>query len=86
MLRDNQIYKPWYDGTVAAQRQTQGNFAADYLHDETAALMEGRASYHVFARAAAGFPAVASLSVSFAQVTKLPDDAFTSGFNMGDFL
>jgi len=84
MLRDNQIYKPWYEGTVAAQRQTQGNFDADFLHDQTAALMEGRASYHLFARAAATYPTAQTLAASGATITTLPDDAFTAGFALGD--
>jgi pimeloyl-ACP methyl ester carboxylesterase len=57
MLRDAQIYAPWYDGRIAAQRRGQGNFDAGWLHDQTVALMEGRATYHVLPRAAAVFPA-----------------------------
>jgi len=53
MLRDAQIYRPWYDGRIAAQLKTQGNFDAAWLHDQTVALMEGRATYHLFPRAAA---------------------------------
>jgi pimeloyl-ACP methyl ester carboxylesterase len=52
MLRDNQIYKPWFDGRVAAQRRTQGNFGAEWLHDQTVALMRSRQTYHLYARAA----------------------------------
>jgi pimeloyl-ACP methyl ester carboxylesterase len=53
MLRDTHIYRPWYDGRIAAQLKTQGNFDAAWLHDQTAALMESRATYHLFPRAAA---------------------------------
>jgi pimeloyl-ACP methyl ester carboxylesterase len=53
MLRDCEIYDPWYDGKIAAQRSTQGNFDAAWRHDETVAFMEGRATYHLYARAAA---------------------------------
>ncbi len=56
MLRDAQVYKPWFAGTIAAQRHTQGNFDAAWLHDQTAALMESRATYHLLPRAAATFP------------------------------
>jgi pimeloyl-ACP methyl ester carboxylesterase len=52
MLRDNQIYKPWYDGRAQAQRKTQGNFDAQWLHDQTVALMRSRETYHRYARAA----------------------------------
>jgi pimeloyl-ACP methyl ester carboxylesterase len=62
MLRDGQIYDPWFDGSVVAQRRTQGNFDAVWLHDQTAALMEGRATYHQFARAAASCSAAEALA------------------------
>jgi pimeloyl-ACP methyl ester carboxylesterase len=52
MLRDAQIYRPWFDGRVAAQRQDQGNFDADWLHDQTFAVMKSRQSYHRLPRAA----------------------------------
>jgi pimeloyl-ACP methyl ester carboxylesterase len=52
MLRDDQIYSPWFDGRVGAQRKTQGNFDADWLHDQTVALMTSRATYHRLPRAA----------------------------------
>jgi pimeloyl-ACP methyl ester carboxylesterase len=52
MLRDNQIYKPWFDGRVSAQRKTQGNFDAEWLHDQTVALMRSRETYHRYLRAA----------------------------------
>jgi pimeloyl-ACP methyl ester carboxylesterase len=55
MLRDDQIYRPWFDGRVSAQRQTQGNFDADWLHDQTVALMTSRATYHRLPRAAHAF-------------------------------
>ncbi len=46
MLRDAQIYKPWFDGGIAAQLHTQGNFDAEWLHGQTFALMKSRATYH----------------------------------------
>jgi len=72
MLRDAQIYHPWYAGSVAAQRRSQGNFDADWLHAQTVALMEGRATYHVLPRAAALFPTAEVLAKSGAAVTYLP--------------
>jgi pimeloyl-ACP methyl ester carboxylesterase len=45
-LRDAQIYSPWFDGRVKAQRRTQGCFDAQWLHDQTCALMASRTSYH----------------------------------------
>jgi pimeloyl-ACP methyl ester carboxylesterase len=72
MLRDAQIYHPWYAGSVAAQRRRQGNFDADWLHAQTVALMEGRATYHVLPRAAALFPTAEVLAKSGAAVTYLP--------------
>ncbi len=52
MIRDNEIYQPWFDGRVQAQRRTQGNFDADWLHDQTVALMRARRTYHRLPRAA----------------------------------
>ena len=33
MVRDAEIYEPWFDGRIAAQKTTQGNFDADWLHE-----------------------------------------------------
>jgi pimeloyl-ACP methyl ester carboxylesterase len=68
MVRDGQIYQPWYDGRVAAQRRTQGNFDGDWLHDQVVALMAARASYFLFPRAALRFDSVAALSRTAARV------------------
>jgi pimeloyl-ACP methyl ester carboxylesterase len=62
MIRDSQIYHPWFDGRIAAQRSTQGVFAADWLHDQTVALMQSRATYHRLPRAAARFDTAAALA------------------------
>jgi pimeloyl-ACP methyl ester carboxylesterase len=45
-VRDGQIYEPWFDGRVQAQRRTQGCFDAQWLHEQTCALMAARTSYH----------------------------------------
>jgi pimeloyl-ACP methyl ester carboxylesterase len=81
MLRDGQIYHPWFDGRIAAQRKTQGNFNADWLHEQTVALMEGRASCHQLPRAAALYPAAEMFRLSGATVHHLPDDALAAGFS-----
>jgi pimeloyl-ACP methyl ester carboxylesterase len=76
MLRDAEIYAPWYEGTVAAQRRTQGNFDALERHEQTAALMEGRTTYHLYPRAAAAAPS------THPAITALPAGAlrdFTPG-------
>jgi pimeloyl-ACP methyl ester carboxylesterase len=62
MLRDGQIYRPWFDGRVAAQRKRQGNFDADWLHEQTKALMASRASYHRLPRAAYRFDTTRALA------------------------
>jgi len=73
MLRDAQIYEPWFDGSIAAQRRTQGNFDAAWLHDQTVALMESRASYHLLPRAAAACPVAEIFAASGAAVFTLPN-------------
>jgi pimeloyl-ACP methyl ester carboxylesterase len=52
MVRDNQIYDPWFAGTVAAQRRNQGNFGAQWLHDQTFEIMKARTTYTALPRAA----------------------------------
>jgi pimeloyl-ACP methyl ester carboxylesterase len=73
MLRDNQIYKPWFDGSVAAQRQTQGIFDADWLHDQTFDLMKSRATYHRYPREAFRFDVVGALSAAAVRVEVAPE-------------
>jgi len=79
MLRDYQIYRPWYDGTIAAQRQTQGNFDAGWLQDQTAAFMEGRATCHLLPRAAAACSARQLLAESGLPFVVVPEDEFMAG-------
>ena len=62
MVRDSQVYRPWFDGRVAAQRQTQGNFDAQWLHDQTVEIMKARESYHRLPREAWAFDIDAALA------------------------
>jgi pimeloyl-ACP methyl ester carboxylesterase len=73
MLRDNEIYQPWYDGRVSAQRTTQGHFDADWLHDRTVALMTSRATYHRLPRAACLCDVAATLEAAEAPVESVDD-------------
>jgi pimeloyl-ACP methyl ester carboxylesterase len=52
MIRDGEIYHPWFDGRTQAQRSDQGRFDAGWLHDQTVALMESRETYFRYPRAA----------------------------------
>jgi pimeloyl-ACP methyl ester carboxylesterase len=70
MIRDNQIYQPWFDGRVGAQRRTQGEFGADWLHDQTVALMASRASQHRYPRAARRFDVEAALAKAAVPVAR----------------
>jgi len=71
MVRDGQIYDPWYDGRVSAQRTTQGNFDADWLHDRAVALMTSRATYHRLPRAACMFDLATALQTAKAPVQQV---------------
>jgi pimeloyl-ACP methyl ester carboxylesterase len=62
MVRDAEIYRPWFDGRIAAQRTTQGNFDADWLHEQTFALMASRQTYHRLPRAAYRLDIAAEIS------------------------
>jgi pimeloyl-ACP methyl ester carboxylesterase len=72
-VRDSQIYKPWFDGRVAAQRRIQGNFDAKWLHDQTFALMKSRASYHRLPREAYRFDTAAAITNAQVPVMLAPD-------------
>jgi len=73
MLRDAQIYQPWYEGSVAAQRHTQGNFDATWLHGQTGALMVSRATYHRLPRAAYRFDTPKFLAAAQIPVHHAPE-------------
>jgi pimeloyl-ACP methyl ester carboxylesterase len=73
MIRDNEIYDPWFDGRVSAQRRVQGEFGADWLHDQTVALMTSRASHHRYARAARRFDIEAAVSKASVPVARAGD-------------
>jgi pimeloyl-ACP methyl ester carboxylesterase len=79
MLRDNQIYSPWYDGSVSAQRRTQGNFDAAWLQDETAAFMEGRETYFLLPRAAAELTAMQVFPETRTPLIIIPEEEFLRG-------
>jgi pimeloyl-ACP methyl ester carboxylesterase len=64
MVRDREIYEPWFDGRAAAQRRTQGNFDADWLHGQAFELLKARRSYHRLARAAWVFDTPAALAAA----------------------
>jgi pimeloyl-ACP methyl ester carboxylesterase len=74
MVRDAEVYRPWFDGRVAAQRGTQGNFDADWLHEQTFALMKSRETYHRIARAAYRLDIEAALSRAAVPVHRVAGD------------
>jgi hypothetical protein len=73
-LRDAQIYSPWFDGRIEAQRPTQGCFDAQWLHDQTCALMASRTSYHRLPREAWRFDTGAALAGARVPVHTAPGD------------
>jgi pimeloyl-ACP methyl ester carboxylesterase len=72
-LRDAQIYSPWFDGRIQAQRRTQGRFDAQWLHDQTCALMASRTSYHRLPQEAWRFDTRAALAGARVPVHTAPD-------------
>ncbi len=62
MLRDSQIYWPWYDRRLAALRRVAADFSARPLHRWTMDVMRGRASYAHPIHAALRHDAAAALS------------------------
>jgi pimeloyl-ACP methyl ester carboxylesterase len=69
MIRDGEIYHPWFDGGVGAQRADQGCFEASWLHDQTVALMDSRETYFRFPRAAAQTDPMGALAAAGVHVT-----------------
>jgi pimeloyl-ACP methyl ester carboxylesterase len=74
MVRDGQVYDPWFAGTRQSQRATQGNFDANWLHEQTCALMQGRTTYHKLPREAWRFDTAAALRDCTVPVHLLPAD------------
>jgi pimeloyl-ACP methyl ester carboxylesterase len=77
MIRDGQVYRPWFDGRIAAQRQRQGNFDADWLHDQTFDLMKSRTTYHRFPQAAYRFETVQALERAKVPVHRAGEDGLS---------
>jgi pimeloyl-ACP methyl ester carboxylesterase len=71
-IRDGQIYDPWFAGTRETQRRAQGNFDAQWLHDQTCALMAGRATAHILPREAWRFDNAAALRHAAIPIHILP--------------
>ena len=46
MLRDSQIYWPWYDTRKDAQRRVPADFSAERMHTWTFDVMKKHRSYH----------------------------------------
>ncbi len=61
MLRDSQIYWPWFDRTLPALRRVDADFSARSLHRWTMDVMRARESYHHFIDAALADDAAAGL-------------------------
>jgi pimeloyl-ACP methyl ester carboxylesterase len=68
MLRDAEIYHPWFDGRYAARRPTQGNFDATYLHDRTVEVMKARETHGALVREAYAHDPRADLAAAKARV------------------
>jgi pimeloyl-ACP methyl ester carboxylesterase len=71
-IRDGQIYDPWFAGTRETQRRTQGNFDAQWLHDQTCALMSGCDTAHLLPQEAWLFDTKTALRHATVPVHILP--------------
>lgn len=72
MVRDSQIYRPWFDGRIAAQRSTQGNFDGGWLHDQTVEIVRARNSYFRLPREAWMVDTAAALAAAQVPVREGP--------------
>jgi pimeloyl-ACP methyl ester carboxylesterase len=73
MLRDSQVWWPWYDRRLAALRRTPANFGAKALHKWTLDVMRRRDSYGHLIQAALGQDAAAALGEIKAPLLLLND-------------
>jgi hypothetical protein len=62
MLRDSQVWWPWYDRRVTALRRTPADFGAKALHSWTLDVMRRRDSYGNLIQATLRHDAAAALS------------------------
>ena len=62
MLRDSQVWWPWYDRRLATLRRTPANFGAKALHKWTLDVMRRRGSYGHLIQAALRHDAAAALA------------------------
>lgn len=72
MLRDSQIYWPWFDTTVGALRRVDQDFSGQRLHRWTMDVMRNRSAYHHLVQAALAHDAavaLGALSVPLVRVT-----------------
>jgi pimeloyl-ACP methyl ester carboxylesterase len=75
MVRDGEIYRPWFDGRIEAQRSSQGKFDADWLHEQTFALMKSRQTYSRLPRDAYRLDIEAQISRAVVPVHRVEMDA-----------
>lgn len=72
MVRDSQVYAPWFDGRVSAQRKDQGNFSPTWLHAQTVEIVRARCTYFKFPREAWLADTAAALDAACAPVREGP--------------
>ena len=75
MLRDSQIYFPWFDTRLSALRRVPADLSARRLHRWTIDVMRSRTSHGELIRAALGYDAAAALARTTVPVTVLHDTA-----------
>lgn len=75
MLRDMQIYFPWYDRRREAQRLIDADFSGPWLHDRTVAVMRQRAGYAQLIHAALDHDAAAALAELDIPIERIADPA-----------
>jgi pimeloyl-ACP methyl ester carboxylesterase len=75
MLRDSQVYWPWYDRRLAATRKTPADLTARRLNRWTMDVMRARETYHQLVMAALDHDAVAALGALTGLLTIVRDPA-----------
>jgi pimeloyl-ACP methyl ester carboxylesterase len=73
MLRDMQVYWPWYNRTLAGQRRVDADFGARPLHRRTMDVMRAHASYGQLIHAALDHDAAAALGALAVPLVQVRD-------------
>ena len=72
MLRDSQVYRPWYESNNRHLLRAEGNFDAKFLHDWTVEVQKQPRTYGALMQAALDYPIAAHMCELPVHITIAP--------------